>query len=157
MTAPTEPATPAPPRTPLYSTRGKLVIVALLAVAAGALALAVATTNTGGDDPVEVSGSVPLDGFGVQPRDGSEVLRQVEIGIDLLPGWEATLVVNGVEIPESELRIVGPENQTFFTPAPGRAVERLEPGRNCVTAIFWRSQTGRGAADGTHRWCFQAT
>jgi hypothetical protein len=155
MTAPTGEASQASGPEPLYSTKGKIVIVLLLAVAATALGLAIATTQTGEPDPVTQTVAVPLDGFGVRPTDGANVLRQSEIGIDLQPGWAATLIVDGVEIPASELRVVDAENQVFFTPGDGRAVERLEPGRRCVTAVYWESRVGPGVDDRQHTWCFR--
>jgi hypothetical protein len=158
MTAPTGDA-PGTTRDlpPLYSTKGKIVIVALLALAAGALWVAIDSTQTGEPDSVTTTVAVPLDGFGLQPAPGANVLRQSEIGIDLQPGWEATLQIDGVEIPASQQRIVVAENQVFFTPGEGRVIERLESGRRCVTAIFWESRLGRGVDDGRHTWCFQVT
>jgi hypothetical protein len=144
-------------REPLYSTKGKIVIVALLAVAATALGLAVASTTTGEPDSVATTVAVPLDGFGVRPSPGANVLRQSEIGIDLRPGWQATLLVDGVEIPTSQQRIVAPESQVFFTPGEGQVIERLEPGRRCATAVYWEVRLGPGVDDREHTWCFQVT
>jgi hypothetical protein len=153
------PSTPvvAGGRRPLYSIKGRIAVAVLLAIAAGALVLAITRTQTGADDPVAESGGVPLDGFGVRPQRNAEVLRQVEIGIDLKPGWEATLVVDGVEIPRGQQRIVAPEHQVFFTPGEGRVVEQLRAGERCVTAIYWHVSTGRGVDDGRYRWCFKVT
>jgi hypothetical protein len=158
VTAPTGSTTePKQGRQPLYSTRGKVAIAALLVVAALALWMALDSTQTGEDDQVDTIVAVPLDGFGVRPSPGSNVLRQSEIGIDLRPGWDATLVVEGTEIPASQLRVVPPENQVFFTPGEGRVIERLNPGRTCVTAIYWESRLGRGVNDSEHTWCFSVT
>ncbi len=62
------------------------------------------------------------------PRNGAEVLRQSELGIDLAPGYEGTLVVNGVEMPTAQLRLVPEQNQVFFTPGEGKVIDEL-PGR----------------------------
>ena len=91
------------------------------------------------------------------PREGDEVIRQAELGIDLAPGYEGALVLNGVEIPDDELRVVAPQNQVFFTPGEGKAVEALHAGSNCAQAVVWRSSEGRGTAnDRTVTWCFDA-
>ena len=150
-------AAPAPTE-PLYSTKGKIVIAVLLLIAAAGLVLAYNRTETGNDDdPIVSSGGVPLDGFGLRPQRNAEVLRQTEIGIDLKPGFEAVLEVDGVEIPAAELRIVPPENQVFFTPTDGATVEQLEAGRRCVTAIYWQSADGRTDDSPRYTWCFEVT
>jgi hypothetical protein len=150
-------AEPAP-TPPLYSTKGKIAIAVLLAIAAAGLFLAYTRTDTGppGEDVV-TSGGVPLDGFGVRPQRNAEVLSQPEVGIDLKPGWEAVLAVNGVEIPPTDVRTVPPEFQVFFTPGEGRAVEEFSAGRNCVTATYWRSADGRTDDSPTYTWCFDVT
>ena len=85
------------------------------------------------------------------------MIRQAELGIDLAPGYEGTLEVNGVEIPDEELRLVPAQNEVFFTPGEGKAVEELRAGPNCATAVVWRSAIGRDAAtDQTFSWCFEA-
>src|SRR3546814_14504295 len=63
------------------------------------------------------------------------VLRQSEIGVDLGPGYEGDLVVNGQPIPEEELRRVPEQNQVFYLPGKGTTFEELPGGTNCVTAI----------------------
>jgi hypothetical protein len=149
---------PAPQPDALYSTRAKIVMSLVVTLGVLAIALAVWASSTGVDDDgpvVATGGAAPLDGFRLRPADGAQAVQGSEIGIDLQPGWEGRLLIDGVEIPEDELRLVPGQNQVFFTPGQGRTIERLRPGRNCVTAIFWRSQLGRGADDGQLTWCFQ--
>ena len=91
------------------------------------------------------------------PGAGDEVVRQAELGVDLAPGYEGALAVNGVEIPTEELRLVPEQNQVFFTPGEGKAVEQLRAGPNCAEAVMWRASAGRGTADDlSYRWCFEA-
>ena len=143
---------PSPPP-PSSSTRYRVVVVVVLAAAIAAFAAALLTADTEEDEPVTSSGRIDVVER-VVPSQGAEVVRQSEIGIDLRPGHEARLVVDGVEVPQDELRIVEAQNQVFFTPGDGKAVERLRAGRNCVSAVVWRSDTGRGVDDQTVRWCF---
>src|SRR3546814_93004 len=79
----------------------------------------------------------------VYPPNGDQVLRQSEIGVDLGPGYEGDLVVNGQPIPEEELRRVPEQNQVFYLPGQGTTFEELPRGTHCVTAIAARSATGR--------------
>ena len=56
------------------------------------------------------------------------MLRQAELGIDLAPGYDGTLAVNGVDIPVEDQRRVPEQNEVFFTPGEGKAVEQLLAG-----------------------------
>ncbi|MFP5256451.1 MAG: hypothetical protein ACLGI8_11455 [Acidimicrobiia bacterium] len=154
MTDPTPAPVDRPARPPSWRYRA-FVAVALLG-AATALVVGVLATQTDGDDPVVVGGRADAVEH-VYPRDGAEVLRQVEIGIDLAPGYEGRLVVNGEEIPESDLRLVPEQNQVFFLPGPGKVLETLPPGTTCVAAVVWRSSEGRGVGDLSVQWCFDVT
>ena len=90
------------------------------------------------------------------PAEGSEVLQQGRFGIDLAPGWEATLVVNDIQIPDDQLTRVPELNQVFFVPGEGQVITTLPPGSNCISARFWPSE--RGPEDSQVRtWCFDVT
>lgn len=136
--------------------RYRLLIGVLVVGALAALYAAVRTTDTADDDPVTVSGR-PDVVERLIPSEGDEVIRQAELGIDLAPGYEGTLEVNGVEIADAELRRVPQQNQVFFTPGDGKAVEALRAGPNCARALVWKSSQGRGTAnDKSFTWCFEA-
>lgn len=155
MTDPTPDVPDLPPRRPV-SWRYRLFVTLAIAVAVGALVAGVRATEGDGDGAATVNGRPDVVEH-LYPRDGAEVLRQVEIGIDLTAGYEAGLVVNDTPIPTEELRLVPEQNQVFFTPGPDKAVEELPPGLNCVTAVAWRSAEGPGANDLRFRWCFDVT
>lgn len=167
------------------TTRDKVrrLLIALAVVACiAALGIAVASTrevDERGDpiperaDPcdVEVSGDAvdlpacdpaePALGEIVEqlypPRD-SEALQQVQVGVDLGPRYTGILVVDGVEVPDSQLVRVDGVNQVFFSPGDGQVVDEWAPGRNCVRAIVWPVVEGRGG-EGTRSidWCFEVT
>ena len=152
MTSPTSPPEPAP-----SSLRYRVLVGVALAVAAGLLCGAVHSTNTHTADPVTVHGQ-PNVVEHVIPVNGSSELRQSEFGVDLAPGYDGTLVVNGIEIPRDQLRLVPAQNQIFFTPGPGKVITDLPAGKTCVVAVVWKSAVGRGASqDQTFRWCFGVT
>jgi hypothetical protein len=84
-------------------------------------------------------------------------LRQSEFGVDLGPGYEAILVVNGTQIPPKQLRVVPAQAQYWFTPGKGKVIEELPAGQTCVVALVWRTADGRGPGDQNVRWCFAVT
>jgi len=104
-----------------------------------------------------------------EPAPGAHVLRQTSVGVELLPGYDGELVIDGVAIPEDQLDgAVGPgdrgydpelgirpnnRNQVFFTPGPDKAVDRYDTGEVHVTARFWNIADGRSAAR-TISWAF---
>lgn len=156
MADPADPTAALPPL-PTSSLRYKLFVAVALLTAAAAMATAIHLTNTKDADPVTVTGA-PTVVQQLIPANGSSELRQSELGIDLAPGYEGTLIVNGIEIPAKQLRIVEAQNQVFFTPGPGKVIEELEGGQTCVVALVWKSSDGRGTSeDKTFRWCFGVT
>lgn len=153
-----------------YPTRTKVIVVAVLAVAIGLIVLAGLSTSEGGDG-VAVSGgdaqgqagtgTPPADGVErVFPRDGSEILGQERIGIDLAPGWTGELMLvkeggDAVTLPEDEL-VRDELNQVLYQPGPGKTVERLS-GDYCMAATIWDQTRGREASQRVETWCFSAT
>ena len=87
------------------------------------------------------------------PADGDKILQQEPVGIDLAAGYDGTLAVNGVPIPDDQLQRVPQLNLVQFQPGPGKEIEQFPPGQNCVVATFWRSETGPGQST-SRAWCF---
>jgi len=89
------------------------------------------------------------------PADGSPVaVRQAEVGIDLATGWTGVLIVNGLEIPEDELRRVEAQNEVYFQPGAGKAIEAFQPGPIVVEAEIWRSASETRDDARTVTWAF---
>jgi hypothetical protein len=138
----------------MSSGRYRLLVGGLFAAAVVALVVGIAVTDT--DHPDDTPQSEIVEHL--VPKANDEVLRQSELGIDLAPGYDGTLAVNGVDIPVQDQRRVPEQNQVFFTPGDGKAVEHLVAGPNCVTATVWKAADGPGTAnDRTFSWCFEAT
>jgi hypothetical protein len=130
------------------------VVVALLVVAAGLVWL---SARYKGEPEAPSLTDAAVEQF--VPGAQTAALRQSEIGVDLAPGWDADLRINGVDIPEDEERRVAPLNQVFFTPGPGRIIESLSPGEVDVTAIIWRPAAGETRDKGSRavRWSFHVS
>ncbi|MDH4364625.1 MAG: hypothetical protein OEY70_11150, partial [Acidimicrobiia bacterium] len=84
----------------------------------GALADATATTAAGGR-VVDGGGAVgqtattapstnPVEAF--LPRSGQASACQEPVGVDLKPGWAATIEINGIPIPDDQLNVTTDEN-----------------------------------------------
>jgi len=87
------------------------------------------------------------------PTEGAQLVQQAPIGIDLAPGYDGTLALNGVAIPDDELDTTPALNLVRFTPGPGKVVEQYDQGQNCVLATFWLIEDGPGVAT-SRDWCF---
>ena len=130
----------------------RLATVGIVLVAIAGFALAASRTKTG-EPPILESGPPDIVEL-LQPTSGAQVLRQAQIGIDLAPAWTGVLIVNGTEIPESQLLRRPELNQIFFSPVEGAVIENLPAGRNCVTAEIWRVELSRADSRDIN-WCFQ--
>ena len=134
--------------------RYRALVGALAVAAIVALIVGIAATDTSDPDDATQSDVVER----LVPQRDAEVLRQAELGIDLAPGYDGTLAVNGVDIPVEDQRRVPEQNEVYFTPGEGKAVEQLRAGRNCVTATVWQAAEGPGTSnERTIAWCFEAT
>lgn len=91
------------------------------------------------------------------PAPDAKVLQQEAFGIDLAPGFEASLTLtsgrNVTVIPDDQTSVVEALNQFTFVPGVGKAFETLPTGQNCVTATYWRTETGPNQSS-TRTWCF---
>jgi len=100
----------------------------------------------------------------VIPQQGALVLRQSQVGIDLAPGYRGVLVIDGQELPTSDLVAVDPaaggtvpavppgaqfdpaQNTVVFTPREGALIEEFSPGPHTATAVFWKLDQSREQA-----------
>jgi hypothetical protein len=123
------------------------VIPFLLLVAAGGVASLVLGGGDGGSPEAQVIERLI-------PGEQEQVLRQAEVGIDLLTGWDATLAIEGVEIPDGQLDRIEDLGQVRFLPGPGKVFETLPEQPNvCATATYWQRATGPDQSF-TRTWCF---
>jgi hypothetical protein len=87
------------------------------------------------------------------PRPDSKILQQEPVGIDLEAGWDATLLIQGIPIPDDQIQRIPGLNVVQFQPGPGKAIEQLPPGQNCATAVYWQIEDGPANSE-NHTWCF---
>jgi hypothetical protein len=137
---------PALPRT---LTRDTLRRIAISLVVAGAL-VGLAVGFSGAERPEEhVQPGVER----IYPTPGDLDLRQVKIGAILQPGYTGALILDGAEIPESDLYREPSLYQIELRPEKGSVFADLKPGRHCASIEFWRSSQSRQASS-SQQWCF---
>jgi hypothetical protein len=89
------------------------------------------------------------------PTDGSNILQQDAIGIDLKTGYSATLRVNGTSLPPSQVRVVTYADQISyrFEPGQGKVFTAWPAGKSCIDATYWKTSDGSAHSSVVH-WCF---
>ena len=115
----------------------------------------------------------------IQPiRGATQVLQQDKVLVDLLPGYNEVLILNGVELPVFSLAdittqttspsaggqqseyllppaaIIEPGNNTIsYTPVEGGPIERFDTGLNTAKVVYWKTDEGRANAR-SYTWTF---
>ncbi|MGH8910931.1 MAG: hypothetical protein ACRDVD_00335 [Acidimicrobiia bacterium] len=126
----------------------RLLYVGLGLLAVAAVALGVVFTQEG--DPVELP--PPIEA--VSPDPGSTVIRQGTVEVDLEIGYEATIFVDGVPIPDPSF--VPGTGVYSWSPTPASAVmTEWTPGDHTVV-VEWRRITGTPAV-GSFEWSFRSS
>lgn len=118
-----------------------VVIVAVVAVVLARVGLP--APDTAGDAAVEQ----------LIPQTDAKIFQQEPVGIDLAPGYDGKLALNGTPIPDDQVDATPQLNLITFTPGPGKAVEQYDAGQNCVLATYWLIEDGPGIAT-SRGWCF---
>lgn len=134
----------------------RIITTIVILACFGGLALAASHTERGDKDEPSVSGSKRTVVELQAPAPESSVLSQAQILIDLTSDYSASLVVNGVLIPDDQMQVRPELNQVIFTPGPGKVIEKLGAGRNCVEANVYRLDGAQEDIPAV-RWCFNVT
>lgn len=136
--------------------RLRTVIATLLIVGALAGLFFVGRAAVTGTD--STSSALPDSVERLVPASGDEVLVQAQVGLDVADGYDAYLILNGTEIRTAEdglIRGMG-NGLIVYQPGPGKPVESLNSGQNCVVAMVWDELETEDAAEPVS-WCFEAT
>ena len=114
----------------------------------------------------------------ISPGPGDEVLRQSQVFVDFVDGYNALLVLDGIELPVTRLdeltdpsgkqpkpgaqvdipptAIYDPGNYTIsFTPQDGAPIEEFSQGTHKGTVIYWKVTDSRATAR-SFSWEFSA-
>lgn len=144
------------------------LLLASLGIATGLVlvALGVRASVTGEEEqalPDELESIDPV-------RGATQVPQQSRVFVDLVAGYEAVLVIDGIEMPTIRLdeldqvpgaslpapgeqislppgAVFEPGNVTLtFTPSSGAAIEEFTSGLHSATVIYWKREDGRDRA-----------
>lgn len=150
-----------PTKRPIWRRFDREKLLLSLGVAAGLVlivaGLGSATTGREGQ-------RLPAEFESLSPGPGDTVLRQSQIFVDLAPGYEAALRVDGIALETTRLdeltgggvapkpgaqvevpatAIFDPGNYTIsFLPQEGAAITEFEQGRHSVTITYWKITDG---------------
>lgn len=108
-----------------------LLGLALAAVAIGAVVLAPSGRES---NPPEI-----LESY--SPADGSTVLRQIGIQVDLPVNYSIVLVVDGVPIPAAEIDVTEETGKFAWRPGPTTIIPEWTPGIHTVW-VRWDRVSG---------------
>lgn len=87
------------------------------------------------------------------PAPNDSVIRQSAIDVDMVAGYEISLFVDGIRIPESEITTQVGTAFSTWRPGPGRFIEEWSPGVHEITVEWQRSS---GLPDpGSFSWTFR--
>lgn len=132
--------------------------IAVCLVAMG-VALNIAVTGDGGQPlPGPIEKVLPV-------RGAVQVPAQTQVFVDLLPGYEGVLIIDGLELPTVSLdeledankpgqqitlpatTIYEPGNATLtFDPSPESAIAEFSQGEHLVQLVYWKIIDGRSRA-----------
>jgi hypothetical protein len=127
-----ETTSPPPLENPRTVVIRRVVITLVVVACIAGMAVAVAHTRRG-DEEFTITGSPNVVELLV-PENGSSVLSQAQIEIDLTAPYDAHLSINAVPVPDEQLQKHPELNQVVFTPGAGKVFEKLPSGQNCVQA-----------------------
>lgn len=125
----------------------KVLIGAILAALVGVSVLYFVKAPGSSNEPV----SAIIES--ISPGNGDKTLQNGQLSIDLLTGWDASLVIDGKPIPDDQLKKVPPQGTIVFQPGPDKVLESFPAGQNCVVMTYWQLATGPDTSF-SKSWCF---
>lgn len=102
-------------------------------------------------DPAELPDDVEL----FSPADGSTVLEQTSVVLDLAPGYLAVFTIDGLVVPTDQVIFTEVTGRHEFIPGPGKVIERWATGFHVVEAS-WDQVSGL-PDPGSMTWSFRVS
>lgn len=150
--------------------RSRLLVSVGISIGVVLIAFGFASGITG-DEAREFPASIER----MSPADGDRVLRQSQVIIDFVVGYEATISIDGIELPVTRLdelttggaqpapgaqvelpatAVFDPGNNVLsFQPQVGALIESFAQGEHVATVRYWKILEGPAKAR-TYQWRF---
>ena len=130
--------------------KGVASSLTILVILALGLVIWVASSTRGAPQPT----TLPSGLLAVIPEEGDQAPKQTLVGVSLSPGWQPTVIIDGIVIPDEELsggtRQLG---EFFFAPGEDMVINQLRRGHICAQVIA--IPTIDIEVDNIdHRWCW---
>ena len=89
----------------------------------------------------------------ISPAPDAIVLRQTRVVVDLLSGYAVQIEVDGMAVPQAELRVSEALGRYEWEPGAGKIIDEWTPGSHTIS-ISWN--TAAGLPDiGSYTWTFR--
>ena len=126
-----------------------LALAGLLAVNLLIVALVIGgQTETGPPLPNEIEA--------ITPARGSRILPQEDVGADLQDNYTGVILIDDVELPLDQLKIIPALGQVIFRPGPDKDIKAFAPGYHRATIEYWPQDRTREDASRSYTWQFKA-
>ncbi len=112
--------------------KGVASSLTILVILALGLVIWVASSTRGSPQPT----TLPSGLLAVIPEEGDQAPKQTLVGVSLSPGWEPTLIIDGVSIPNNQLDAGTQQlGEFFFSPGSDMVISQLRRGLICARVI----------------------
>ena len=112
--------------------KGVASSLTILVILALGLVIWVASSTRGPPQPT----TLPSGLLAVIPEEGDQAPKQTLVGVSLSPGWEPTLIIDGVSIPNNQLDAGTQQlGEFFFSPGSDMVISQLRRGLICARVI----------------------
>jgi hypothetical protein len=105
-------------------------------------------TETGPPLPAEIEA--------ITPARGSRILPQEDVGADLKDNYTGVILIDDVELPLDQLKVVPGLGQVSFRPGPLQDIKAFAPGYHRATIEYWPQDKAREEASRSYTWQFKA-
>tara|TARA_B100000579_G_scaffold278321_1_gene230236 strand:- start:3396 stop:3860 length:465 start_codon:yes stop_codon:yes gene_type:complete len=112
--------------------KGVASSLTILVIFSLALVIWIASSTRGAPQP----STLPTGLLAVIPDEGDQAPKQTLVGVSLSPGWEPTLIIDGVAIPNNQLDAGTKQlGEFFFSPGSDMVIPQLRRGLICARVI----------------------
>jgi hypothetical protein len=152
MATPLRPLPAGRRRAGLALPSGRTVLLALGGLVA--LNLLIVALVLGGQS--ETGPPLPAEIEAITPARGSRILPQEDVGVDLKDNYTGVILIDDVEMPLDQLKIVSALGQVTFRPGPSKEITAFTPGYHRATVEYWPADKTREEASRSYTWQFKA-